>query len=42
MYFSSKQLSSYGGVLTYDVYYEIDGFDQPTNDPDVILSVSIV
>ncbi|XP_012944719.1 basement membrane-specific heparan sulfate proteoglycan core protein [Aplysia californica] len=34
----SKRLSSYGGMLSYQVYYEVDGFDVPTNDPDVIIS----
>ena len=33
------QLSSYGGTLQYQVYYEVDGFDNPTNDPDVIIAV---
>uniref|UniRef100_A0A0B7ATX1 Basement membrane-specific heparan sulfate proteoglycan core protein n=1 Tax=Arion vulgaris TaxID=1028688 RepID=A0A0B7ATX1_9EUPU len=34
----SKRLSSYGGELTYRVYYEVDQFDVPTSDPDVIIS----
>ncbi|CAL1546871.1 unnamed protein product [Lymnaea stagnalis] len=33
----SKRLSSYGGELSYRVYYEVDGFDVPTSDPDIIL-----
>ena len=35
------QLSSYGGMLSYELYYEVDGYDVPTNDPDIILSVSL-
>ncbi|BFZ23346.1 hypothetical protein BsWGS_26385 [Bradybaena similaris] len=34
----SKRLSSYGGELSYRVYYEVDGFDVPTSDPDIILT----
>lgn len=33
------QLTSYGGDLSYRVYYEVDGYDIPTNNPDVILEV---
>ncbi|KAK6966048.1 basement membrane-specific heparan sulfate proteoglycan core protein, partial [Biomphalaria glabrata] len=35
--FLKKQLNSYGGTLSYQVYYEVDGFENPTNDPDIIL-----
>ncbi|GFR68373.1 heparan sulfate proteoglycan 2 [Elysia marginata] len=35
--FLSKRISSYGGELTYQVYYEVDTFDVPTDDPDVII-----
>ncbi|GFO45203.1 basement membrane-specific heparan sulfate proteoglycan core protein, partial [Plakobranchus ocellatus] len=34
----SKRINSYGGELTYQVYYDIDGFEMPTNDPDIIIS----
>ncbi|XP_059170575.1 basement membrane-specific heparan sulfate proteoglycan core protein-like [Physella acuta] len=34
----SKKLNSYGGELTYQVYYEVDNFDVITSDPDVILT----
>ncbi|RUS87348.1 hypothetical protein EGW08_004890, partial [Elysia chlorotica] len=36
--FLSKRISSYGGELSYQVYYEVDGFDIQTNDPDVIIT----
>ncbi|XP_025082607.1 basement membrane-specific heparan sulfate proteoglycan core protein-like isoform X8 [Pomacea canaliculata] len=32
-----NRLTSYGGDLSYRVYYEVDGYDIPTNNPDVIL-----
>ncbi|KAH9488652.1 Basement membrane-specific heparan sulfate proteoglycan core protein, partial [Bulinus truncatus] len=35
--FLNKRLSSYGGTLSYQVYYEVDGFENPTNDHDIIL-----
>lgn len=35
----TMQLTSYGGDLSYRVYYEVDGYDIPTNNPDVILEV---
>ncbi|KAK3801367.1 hypothetical protein RRG08_059069 [Elysia crispata] len=36
--FLSKRISSYGGQLSYQVYYEVDSFDIPTDDPDVIIT----
>jgi hypothetical protein len=34
------QLTSYGGDLSYRITYDVDGFDIPTKDPDVIIEVS--
>ncbi|XP_064610527.1 LOW QUALITY PROTEIN: basement membrane-specific heparan sulfate proteoglycan core protein-like [Liolophura sinensis] len=33
-----NKLSSYGGDLKYNIYYEKIGEDQPTGDPDAIIS----
>ncbi|KAK7494115.1 hypothetical protein BaRGS_00014588, partial [Batillaria attramentaria] len=32
-----NRLTSYGGDLSYSVLYEVDGFDIPSNDPDVLI-----
>ena len=35
------QLTSYGGDLSYTLSYDVDSFDIPTTDPDVIIEVSV-